>query len=140
MTVFAVRSVVSPGEPILYIVPKDAELVIMSQVATINIDQVHAGQPATLRFSAFSSRTTPELAGHVAQVSADAVTDPKTGAAYYTAEITPDEGELEKLESRGLKLIPGMPVEAYIRTSERSPLSYLLKPFTDYFARSMREE
>ncbi|MGG7565917.1 HlyD family type I secretion periplasmic adaptor subunit [Rhodovulum sp. DZ06] len=138
MTVFAVRSVVSPGEPILYIVPSDVELVIESQIDTIFIDQVWAGQPATLRFSAFNSRTTPELQGHVVKVSPDAFQDERTGRTYYTATLAPDEGELEKLE--GLTLVPGMPVEGYIQAQSRTPLTYLTKPLTDYFSRAMIEE
>jgi HlyD family secretion protein len=88
-------------------------------------------------FSAFPSRTTPELTGHITGVSADALIDQRTQMPYYRAEIIPDEGEIEKLD--GLTLIPGMPVEAFIRTNERTPLAYLLKPFTDYFARAFRE-
>lgn len=137
-TVFAVRSVVSPGEPILYIVPQDVELVVEAQVETIFIDQVWAGQPATLRFSAFSSRTTPELEGHVVKVSPDAFQDERTGRTYYTATLKPDEGEIDKLE--GLTLVPGMPVEGYIKAGDRTPLSYLVKPFADYFNRAMIEE
>lgn len=138
MTVFSVRSVVSPGEPILYIVPSDSVLVIESQIDTIFIDQVWAGQPATLRFSAFSSRTTPELEGHVVKVSPDAFTDERTGRTYYTATLAPNEGELEKLE--GLTLVPGMPVEGFIKAGDRTPLTYLTKPFTDYFSGAMLEE
>lgn len=69
MTVHALRSVVRPGEPILYIIPTDVDLVIESQIEPINVDQVHPGQAATLRFSAFSSRTTPEIEGHVVKIS-----------------------------------------------------------------------
>lgn len=138
MTVFAVRSVVSPGEPILYIVPQNVQLVIESQIDTIFIDQVWAGQPATLRFSAFSSRTTPELEGHVVKVSPDAFQDEQTGRTYYTATLRPDDGEMDKLE--GLTLVPGMPVEGYIKAGNRTPLSYLVKPLSDYFTRAMIEE
>lgn len=138
MTVFAVRSVVSPGEPILYIVPSDSVLVIEAQIDTVFIDQVWAGQPATLRFSAFSSRTTPELEGHVVKVSPDAFTDERTGRTYYTATLAPNEGELAKLKD--LVLVPGMPVEGYIKAGDRTPLTYLTKPFTDYFSGAMLEE
>ncbi len=137
-TVFARQSVVQPGEPILYIVPTDTEFVITAQVEPINIDQVYIGQPATLRFSAFSARNTPEIDGVVVKVSADALTDERRGYSYYEAEIALAPGEETKLE--GLTLVPGMPVEAYIRTDERTPLNYLVKPLSDYFSRSMREE
>ncbi|MEM1314412.1 MAG: HlyD family type I secretion periplasmic adaptor subunit, partial [Pseudomonadota bacterium] len=137
-TVFAERSVVGPGEPLMFVVPENVEFIITSQVETINIDSIFPGQEAALRFSAFSMRTTPELQGVVVKVSADAVHDERSGASFYTAELALAPGEMAKLE--GLTLVPGMPVEAYIRTEDRTPLNYLVKPLTDYFSRSMREE
>lgn len=137
MTVTTPRAVLRPAEPVLYLIPQDRPLVITVQVPPIHIDEVRAGQPARLVFSAFSSRTTPELSGHVTVVSADALTDERTGAPYYRAEIVPEEGELAKLT--GLTLLPGMPVEAFIRTQARTPMAYLIKPFTDYFNRAFRE-
>ncbi len=131
------RAVVRPAEPLLYLIPQDRPLVIAVQVPPIHIDQVQPGQAAVLVFSAFSARTTPELMGRVAVVSADAFTDERTGGTFYRAEILPEPGEVEKLGS--LTLLPGMPVEAFIRTEARSPLAYLVKPFTDYFARAFRE-
>lgn len=131
------RAVLRAADPVMYLIPQDRPLVIAAQIPTIHIDQVRPGQPAVMVFSAFSSRTTPELMGRVAVVSADAFTDERTGATYYRAEIVPDPGEIEKLS--GLTLIPGMPVDAFIRTDERTPLAYLVKPFTDYFNRAFRE-
>ena len=121
----------------MYVVPEDVEFIISTQVELMNIDAVFPGQEASLRFSAFSMRTTPELMGYVVRVSADAVQDERSGMSFYTAELALNPGEAEKLE--GLTLLPGMPVEAYIRT-DRSPLNYLMKPLADYFSRSMREE
>lgn len=137
MTVTTPRAVLRPAEPVLFLVPQDRPLVIFVQVSPIHIDQVHAGQAARLVFSAFPTRTTPELFGTVMVVSADALSDERTGATYYRAEILPDPGEVAKLE--GLVLVPGMPVEAFIKTDARTPMAYLLKPFTDYFARAFRE-
>ncbi|MGP3696969.1 HlyD family type I secretion periplasmic adaptor subunit [Rhodobacter sp. NSM] len=131
------RAVVRPADPVLYLIPQDRPLVIAAQVPPIHIDEVKVGQPVRLVFSAFSSRTTPELEGHVAVLSADALTDNRTQASFYRAEIMLDPGEAAKLQDRNL--LPGMPVEAFIRTGERSPLAYLLKPFTDYFNRALRE-
>lgn len=131
------RAVLRPADPVLYLIPQDRPLVIAAQVQPFHIDQISIGQPVKLVFSAFPARTTPELTGHITVISADALTDPNTKQSYYRAEIVPDVGEMEKLE--GLTLIPGMPVEAFIRTDERTPLAYLLKPFTDYFARAFRE-
>jgi HlyD family secretion protein len=136
LTVFAPRSVIRPADPVLFIVPQDRPLVIAARVSPIDIDQVYPGQPAMLRFSAFDNRTTPELTGHVLRRSADAFTDEQTGVPYYRAELTLDDGELAKLG--GETLVPGMPVEVFIRTGDRSPMSYMLKPITDYFTRAMR--
>ncbi len=137
LTVTTPRSVIRPADPVLYLIPQDRPLVITSQVPTIHIDQVHVGQEVKLHFSAFSSRTTPELNGRVAVVSADAFSDQKSGASFYRAEIVLEPGEQEKLV--GLTLVPGMPVEAFIKTDDRTPLGYLIKPFTDYFSRAFRE-
>jgi HlyD family secretion protein len=137
MQVNTVKSVARPADPLLYIIPQDLPLVITSQVPNHHIDQVHPGQEVELVFSAFSTRTTPHLKGHVKVVSADAFTDQNSGASFYRAEIELDPGEREKLE--GLVLVPGMPVEAFIKTDDRSPMAYLLKPFADYFNHAFRE-
>lgn len=137
MQVFAERSVIVAAEPVLYLVPQDRPLVIQTRVDPIHIDQVYPGQPVTLRLPAFDSRTTPELSGTIVRVSPDAFTDEASGQTYYRAEVLPDEGELDRLE--GKELLPGMPVEAYLRTDDRTPLAYLVKPLTDYFNRAFRE-
>lgn len=137
MTVTTPRSVIRPAEPVLYLIPQDRPLVIIAQVPPIHVDEVHVGQETELSFPAFSARTTPQLKGHVTVVSADALTDQRTNQTYYRAEIALDPGEMEKL--RNLQLLPGMPVEAFIKTDERTPLAYLLKPFTDYFNKAFRE-
>lgn len=131
------RSVIRAAEPVLYIIPQDRPLVIAAQVAPIHVDEVAIGQEVALRFAAFDSRTTPELFGQVRQISADALTDEASRSAYYRAEIVLDEGEMAKLGGRAI--IPGMPVEVFIRTGERTPLAYLLKPLSEYFNRAFRE-
>jgi len=136
--VFAQQAVITPAEPIMYLVPSDAEFVFNARIEPQHVDEVFPGQEATLRFSAFASRTTPEIDGHVVKVSADAIVDERTGVHYFPIELALNEGEESKLE--GKTLVPGMPVEAFIRTYDRSPLNYLVKPFMDYFAHSMREE
>lgn len=135
---FAPRSVVRPADPVLYLVPQDRPLVIATQVDTIHIDQVYPGQAVTLRFPALDQRTTPELSGQVSQVSADAFTDEASRASFYRAKISVTAAELSQLPE-GVTLVPGMPVEAYIRTADRTPLAYLVKPLTDYFAKAFRE-
>lgn len=137
LTVTTPRAVIRPADPVLYIVPQDRPLVIAAQVAPIHVDQVHVGQPVELVFSAFSSRDTPHLSGRVSVVSADAFTDQATHASYYRAEILLDEGEIARLD--GKPLLPGMPVDAFIQTEARTPMAYLLKPFTDYFSKAFRE-
>jgi HlyD family secretion protein len=131
------RAVIRPADPILFIIPQDRPLVIAARVPTIHIDQVRPGQAARLLFPALSMRTTPEIAGVVTTVSADVFVDEATRIPYYRAEIELLPGEREKLGA--VTLMPGMPVEAFIRTEDRTPLSYLVKPFTDYFNRALRE-
>ncbi len=138
MEVHTPRSVVRPAEPVLYLVPQDRPLVIATQVQTTDIDQIYVGQVVTLRFSALDQRQTPELFGTVAQVSADAFEDEGTRLTYYRAEIQLNDGEMERLPEN-VVLIPGMPVESYIRTEERSPIAYLVKPLADYFVKAFRE-
>lgn len=138
MTVQTPRSVIRAADPVLFIVPQDRPLVIAAQVDPIHIDQIYAGQDVTLRFSALDQRLTPELFGTVQLVSADAFEDEARGVSYYRAEIELNEGEMEKLPE-GTVLIPGMPVESYIRTKDRSPLAYLIKPLSDYFMKAFRE-
>ena len=135
-TVHTVGGVITPGEAIMLIVPEADALTVEAKLAPQDIDQVRVGQTAALRFSAFSQRTTPELDGVVSRVSADLTTDQRTGAAYYVVRITLSESEIARLE--GLRLVPGMPVEAFIRTGERTVLSYVMKPFTDQITRSFR--
>ncbi|MGV6812236.1 MAG: HlyD family type I secretion periplasmic adaptor subunit [Brevirhabdus sp.] len=137
MTVFAERAVIRPAEPVLFIVPQDRPLVIAGQVQTKDVDEVFVGQTVTVRLPAFDAKSTPDLFGQVALVSADAFVDEATKAAFYRVEIVLNEGEANKLE--GLTLVPGMPVEAFIRTADRTPLAYLVKPFTDYFSKAFRE-
>ncbi len=138
LTVYAPRSVVRAAEPLLYLVPQDRPLVIATQVQVTDIDQIHLGQDVILRLSAFDQRRTPELTGHVTQVSADAFKNEQNGLSFYRAEVRMDDGEIDKLPT-GMTLIPGMPVEAYVRTADRTPMDYFLKPVADYFAKAFRE-
>lgn len=136
-SVFAVQAVVQPAEPLMYVIPQDQPLVVSARVEAIHIDQIHVGQDASLRFTAFNQRLTPEIFGLVTAVSADVFQDEVTGLNFYRVELMPHEEEYAKLE--GQELLPGMPVEAYLKTDDRTPLSYLTKPLTDYFGRALRE-
>lgn len=138
LTVFTPRSVIRPADPVMYLVPQDRPLVIAAQVEPIHIDKLFVGQEVSLRFSSLDQRTTPELFGEVVQISADAFEDENSRVRYYRAEIVLNEGEIDRLPE-GSALIPGMPVETFIRTADRTPLAYLVKPFTDYFAKAFRE-
>ncbi|WP_420857891.1 HlyD family type I secretion periplasmic adaptor subunit [Marivivens marinus] len=138
LQVFGEQSVVTPAEPVLYLVPQDRPLVIAVQIEPRDIDLLFVGQDVALRFSAFDQRQTPELNGKVVTISADAFEDQATRLSFYRAQIELSEGEQERLPE-GATLIPGMPVEAFIRTEDRSPIEYLLKPLSDYFAKAFRE-
>jgi HlyD family secretion protein len=132
------RAVIRAAEPVLYLVPQDRPLVIAAQVSPLQIDALRVGQPVRLVLSALTKGgTTPEVTGHIAQISADALTDPQSHARYFRAEIALDPAELARHD--GQTLLPGMPVEAFIQTGTRTPLAYLVKPFTDYFQRAFRE-
>jgi HlyD family secretion protein len=138
LTVHTVGGVVSPADPIMLIVPEGDDLALEVQIAPKDIDQIHLGQKAVLRMSAFNTRVTPELNGHVSRIAADLTTDERTGMTYYLARIATPSEELSKLG--GLTLVPGMPAEAMIQTGDRTALSYLVKPLSDQINRAFREE
>jgi HlyD family secretion protein len=136
LNVHTVGGVITAGEAMMLIVPEADALTVEAKLAPQDIDQVHPGQAAALRFSTFNQRTTPELKGTVTRVSADLTTDQRTGASYYTVRISIPENEVARLG--GLKLLPGMPLETFIQTGDRTVLSYLTKPLTDQIMRSFR--
>ncbi|MDB4213428.1 HlyD family type I secretion periplasmic adaptor subunit [Octadecabacter sp.] len=138
LQVFGTRAVIRPADPLLFIVPQDRPLVITAQVVPTDVDVLTIGQEVSLPFSALDQRTTPELYGTVALVSADAFTDNATSASYYRTEITLNDGEIARLPTSATS-IPGMPVEAFIRTADRTPLNYLTRPLMDYIARTFRD-
>lgn len=138
LQVYTPRSVIRPADPVLYLVPQDRPLVIAARVEPIHIDQIFVGQKVTLRFSGLDQRQTPELFGTVTKISADAFEDANSQVSFYRAEIVLNDEEQAKLPE-GTVLIPGMPVETFIRTEDRSPMSYLVKPLADYFIKAFRE-
>lgn len=131
------RAVIRPADAVLYLIPQDRPLVIAVQISPYNVDEVRLDQPVRLVLPGVQGRLMPELWGRVAVLSADAFLDQATGQSFYRAEILLTPGEMAKLD--GHALLPGMPVEAFIQTGERTPLAYLLQPFTDYFRRAFRE-
>ncbi len=137
-TVHTVGGVIGQGEQIMLIVPESEMLTVEAKIQPQEIDQVHLGQTAVLRFSAFNQRTTPELNGVVSRISADVTQDQKTGSYYYTVRISASADEIARLNS--LKLIAGMPVEIFIQSEERYVISYLVKPLRDQITRAFREK
>jgi HlyD family secretion protein len=131
------RAVLRPADPLLYIIPQDRPLVVTARIAPIHVDEIAVGQPAELVFPAFSAPDTPHLKGRVTRISADALRDAETGAPYFVAALELEGDEAAQLGDR--TLLPGMPVEVYLQTGEQTPLAYLVKPFTDYFAHAFRE-
>lgn len=137
-SVHTVGGIVAPGETIMLIIPDADRLIIEIRLSPADIDQVRVGQKATLRLSAFNQRTTPEVSGRITRIAADLSRETQTGAMYYAGRLAIDESEYARL--KGLVLLPGMPVEAFIETGDRTAFSYLAKPLTDAFARAFREE
>jgi HlyD family secretion protein len=137
-TANTVGGVVTAGDPIMLIVPESDQLMIEVKVEPKDIDQVQFGQAVVLRFSAFNLRTTPEINGTVSRIAADTSTDQRTGQTYYTVRIAITPEQIARLGD--VKLTPGMPVEAFIQTGERTMLTYLVKPLHDQLMRSFREK
>lgn len=137
LTVHNENSVISPGRPILDIVPQDAELIIEAQVSPMDIDRVTVGLQAEVRFSAFKQSKTPKMIGKVIHLSADRLADEK-GNAYYQARIELTSESRKELGN--LQLLPGMPAEVLINTGERTLFEYLAQPATNFFARSFTED
>ena len=138
LAVHTVGGVIAAGETIMLIVPGEEGLAIEVKVAAQDRDQLHMGQSALLRMSAFNQRTTPELQGEIEVIGADLVEDVRTGLQYYPVRINLDDSERERLGNN--RLAPGMPVEAFIQTGYRTIFSYLTKPLADYLAKAFREE
>jgi HlyD family secretion protein len=136
--VHTVGGVIQAGDAIMLIVPESDNLQVEAKISPRDIDQIQVGQPAMLRFSAFNLRTTPEINGAITRIAADTTTDQRTGQTYYNTRIAMTKGEIARLGE--VKLIPGMPVEAFVQTGERSVMSYLIKPLQDQFMRAFREK
>ncbi|NIJ09051.1 HlyD family secretion protein [Sphingomonas vulcanisoli] len=133
-----VGATVAPNQPIMELVPSNDRMTVESKIAVNDVDKVRTGQTTELHFTAFNTRTTPTLRGIVRTVSADKQSDERTGTTFYTVLIEIPPNEIKKLGN--VQLVPGMPVEAYIQTSGRSMLSFLLKPIADQFSRSFRQD
>ena len=137
-SVHTVGGVITAGDAIMLIVPQAEALSVEAKVNPQDIDKLQIGQKTLLRLSAFNQRTTPELNGKVTRVSADVTSDQRTGQSYYTIRVSMPAEEVARLGAEN-KLIPGMPVEAFVQTGDRTMFSYLMKPFSDQLMRSFRE-
>jgi HlyD family secretion protein len=136
-TVHTVGGVITAGDAIMLIVPQADDLQVEAKVNPQDIDKLQVGQKTLLRLSAFNQRTTPELNGIVTRVSPDVTTDQRTGQSYYTIRISMPQEEVARLGD--VKLIPGMPVEAFVQTGDRTLIAYLIKPLSDQLMRAFRE-
>jgi HlyD family secretion protein len=135
--VHTVGGVIGAGEPIMLIVPETDNLTVEAKVNPQDIDRLQLGQTALLRFTSFNQRTTPEIFGTVTRISADTTTDQRTGVSYYTIRIGMTPDELARLGDN--KLVPGMPLEAFVQTGQRTVMSYLIKPLYDQLMHAFRE-
>ena len=138
LAVHTVGGVITAGDPIMLIVPEADNLAVEVKVNPQDIDQLQLNQKAILRFTSFNARTTPEIEGVVTRISADISTDQRTGQSYYTLRISLPPEQVQHLGD--VKLLPGMPVEAFVQTGDRTMLSYLMKPLHDQFVRAFREK
>jgi len=133
-----IGGVISDTEPIMLIVPDADRLTVEAKVEPKDIDQLALGQEAMLRFSAFNQRTTPQVDGTLTQISADISTDEHTGHSYYKIRVALSDEERARLGDKNL--VPGMPVEVFVKTGDRRVLSYLVKPMSDQITRAFRKQ
>jgi protease secretion system membrane fusion protein len=140
LAVFTRGGVVSGGAKIMEIVPTADAFIVEGQVPVNLIDRVRPGLKVDLNFSAFNTNKTPHIPGEVVQVAADRTTDERTGAPFYRmrVRVTPEGAKI--IASKKLDIQPGMPVDLFVKTGERTMMSYLLKPLMDRAKTSMTEE
>ena len=138
LQVHTIGGVVSPRQVIMQIVPSRDGLEFEVDVDPRFIDSIHPGQSVRLKFPTFDRHTTPEIMGKVSLISPTSVVSRQTGRAFYRVGISATKEELARLG--GNVLLPGMPVEAFIQTAERTVLSYFLKPLTDSLSHAMKED
>lgn len=138
-SVHTVGGVVSAGETLMLIVPQDDKLLINARIAPTDIDKVAMDQLVNIRLLGYSQRTTPELEASVVTIAPDLTRDETTGLYYYSVRIGISERELASLPEN-VRLVPGMPVEAFVRTVDRTVLDYLLQPLVEQLSYALREE
>lgn len=137
MQVTTIGGVVAPGAELMQIIPQDKAHDFELRIDPRSVDQVHPGQTAQVILAAFDPRDTPKLVGQVTRVSPNVVTDPQTGQRFYRVDLSVPETEIARLGA--VEIVPGMPVEAYLETGDRSVLDYLVQPFVSQLRRAFRE-
>jgi membrane fusion protein, protease secretion system len=140
LAVFTQGGVVGPGAKMMDIVPSGDPLIVEAMMPVNLVDKVHAGLPVELMFVAFNTNRTPHIEGEVEQVAADRTVDEKTGAGFYKVRVRVSPQGAKKIADHQLKVVPGMPVEVFVKTGERTMMNYLLKPVFDRAHSSMSEE
>ncbi|MFJ5335933.1 HlyD family type I secretion periplasmic adaptor subunit [Pectobacterium brasiliense] len=138
LKVFTEGGVIAPGQTLLEIVPDDQPLLVDARLPVELVDKVWPGLPVELQFVAFNQSTTPRVAGTVELLSADRLLDERDGSPYYSLRVQVDEAGKRALE--GLEVKPGMPVQGFVRTGERSFVNYLFKPLMDRLHLALTEE
>lgn len=137
LAVHTVGGVITPAEPAMLIVPAEDALQVEARINPPDIDQIALGQEARVKIHAFNRRTTPELAGKVTRISADTSRDQQTGATFYTIRVSMPAAEFARLGQN--RVTAGMQAEVFVRTEDRTPLEYIVKPLKDQIARAFRE-
>ena len=142
MEIHTLGAVMPPGGDLLDIVPQGDDLIVEARISPLDIDRVHVGQTAEVRFSAFKSRTTPKIDGALISLSDDRLIDERSPnpEPYYLARVSISAAGLQSLVDADLKLLPGMPAEVLIQTGDRTLLQYLADPLKDSLARSFIED
>jgi epimerase transport system membrane fusion protein len=140
LTVHTIGAVIPPGGHLLDIVPQREELIVEAQVSPMDIDRIKIGQQTEIRFSAFKSAKTLKINGKLLTISADRLMDEKNQTSYYLARVSVDKEGLDDLRQNDLELVPGMPAEVLINTGDRTFFEYLMKPMSNIFARSFKED
>ena len=140
LAVFTNGGVVQPGFKMMDIVPSNAPLIVDGQLATNLVDKVHPGLPVELIFSAFNTNKTPHIDGEVTHISADRSLDERTGNPYYKVHVKVTPKGAKMIAEHKMDIRSGMPVELFVKTGERTMMSYLLKPIVDRAHSALSEE
>lgn len=140
LAVFTNGGVVPSGFKMMDIVPSGDALIVEGQLPVNLVDKVHPGLPVELIFSAFNANKTPHIEGEVVRVSADRLVDEKSGNPYYKVRVRVTDEGARKIGVHQLNIIPGMPVDLFVKTGERTMMSYLIKPILDRAHSALSEE